>query len=402
MEPDSRPADRLQSYAAAVLIAIALGVGVATVTTSDLGNLGDDYPAFYGAGRIAAEGDWDELYEFDRQVEAQSEIFAGEPVAWYFPYPPQVALAYRPFAALPYRASYLLHTATMTMALALAIVLISPMVPLLRRRTMPALAAAAAFWPMFQAVTGGSNTTLTLLILAAAWRLVHEDHDGIAGAVLAALLYKPQYGIPLIGLFFLARGRRLLMGSLSGSAFFYAVGALVLGVRWPLEWWDRVSSFNMTDAAVNGFSAISWFGFLGNAFGTGRVGISTLALVLSATTAVALALLWYKSALALDAKIAMAVPGILLLSPHTVTHESAALLLTVAIVVNRRGTQPRWFLAVLWGLGLASLWIRTIGFSPAFVAVLLVGGWAWEAVRNDLATQSRGFDSRPLEKPTSV
>jgi hypothetical protein len=58
---------RLNVYPAAVL-AVLVGVVTLTVlagtgTLSDGKHLGGDYPAFYAAGTIAADGDWDRLDE---------------------------------------------------------------------------------------------------------------------------------------------------------------------------------------------------------------------------------------------------------------------------------------------------------------------------------------------------
>ncbi len=166
---------RLQVYPLAIIFALALAVTLGAVATADSSapaeTLGGDYPAFYGAGQIASAGDWDSLYDFDRQVEAQAGLHptSDGAVARFYAYPPQVAAVYQPLAGLDYHWSYLLHTMVMALLLWSSVLLVRPMIPRLRGRVALAVAAALLFWPMFRAVTGGSNTALTVLLVAAAW-----------------------------------------------------------------------------------------------------------------------------------------------------------------------------------------------------------------------------------------
>ena len=132
-------AERLERAARAVLVAfvVAFLVTVATGSGSSTaaGRLGGDYPAFYSAGRIVLEGDASRLYEPGRQEQAQNDLFGGEHDGFlYFAYPTPVAALYTPFAALPYRLSYALHTLLMAGALVLALRVLRPIVPMLGRR----------------------------------------------------------------------------------------------------------------------------------------------------------------------------------------------------------------------------------------------------------------------------
>lgn len=61
------------------------------------------------------------------------------------------------------------------------------------------------YYPLFRAVTGGVNTPVSLLLIALRWRMAKENRDFLAKVFLGLLLFKPQYAVPLIGLFFLAK-----------------------------------------------------------------------------------------------------------------------------------------------------------------------------------------------------
>ena len=117
----------LYSRAALLAVVAAFTISVIGATGADTvsGRLGGDFPAFYAAGSIVADGDWNELYSADRQVEAQSALFPEADGSYlYFAYPPHVAPLYRPLAALDYRLAYAVHTVAMVAALLVALSLI--------------------------------------------------------------------------------------------------------------------------------------------------------------------------------------------------------------------------------------------------------------------------------------
>lgn len=373
---------RLTIYPIAIIFALALGVVAGGWLLESNGQIyGGDYPAFYGAGSIAMDGDWDQLYELDRQVEAQGGLRPPEdgPSARYFAYPPQVALAYLPFAAIGYYWSYIAHTLLMGLLLWGAVLLARPMVPWLRGRVALATAAAMLFWPMFRTVTGGSNTALTLFLIVAGWRLVQEDRQIAAGVVLSGLLYKPQIAIPLVGLFLLARYWRVLVGAVAGASVFYLLGAALRGWGWVTEWLDVASEFGRIDAELNGHSAISFVGFAENLFGAGMSPPVAFAWLFAIATALLLSWFWWRSFEGnLERLLAITMPGLLLLSLHAMSHDGAIVVLTAAVGVALWSRQ-RWmpWVVAIWVLGASQMFIKQLGWSPGFPMLLLVMWWGW-------------------------
>lgn len=369
---------RLKVYPLAILVAMAVGLVVlglqANSSDAPAQTVGGDFPAFYGAGVIAADGDWDNLYDFDRQAAAQASLQEEDGTVRYFAYPPQVAAVHAPLAAFEYGTAYLLYTALMFGLLVLAIKLAEPMVPWLKGRTVLASAVALSFWPMLRAVTGGSNTALSLLLIVAAWRLVHDDRQFAAGLVLAGLLFKPQLAIPLVGLMLIIGLRRLVAGATVGAVAFYLSGIPFGGAAWPLDWWETARAFNVIDSEVNGYSSVSWLGFLENALGVGETAPVVVGWSLAMATVLALVWLWRRSGAGhLPELLAVAMPGILLLSPHALSHDTAILLVTFAIL-HKNDRLPRWLVVTSWSLAAAQIFIRALGFSPGFFLLLLV---AW-------------------------
>ena len=105
-----RATPRLTVYARAaafaVLAAFVLSVAAGAGGEAAAGRLGGDYPAFFAAGSIVADGDWESLYEPARQLEAQQQLFpASDSDFLYFADPPYVAALDRPLAAIDYRLS---------------------------------------------------------------------------------------------------------------------------------------------------------------------------------------------------------------------------------------------------------------------------------------------------------
>ncbi|MDJ0496186.1 MAG: glycosyltransferase family 87 protein [Acidimicrobiia bacterium] len=380
----------MKAYPIAVLVALGLAVVLGVIGAAESSappdGFGGDYPAFYGAGKIAADGDWDSLYSLDRQIEAQRGLHPvsdGE-VARFFAYPPQVAWLYQPLAGIDYYWSYLIHVLLMAAALCAAAFLAQPMIPWLRGRILPAIAAALLFWPMFRTITGGSNTAFTLLALVAAWRLIHDGHPYAGGLVLAVLLYKPQFAIPMIGLFLLQRQWRVVQGAAVGGVLFYLSGAVIRGWGWVGEWLDVASEFGRVDAELNGHSSISFIGFAENIFGVGLSVPVLIAWVLAALTVVVLSWLWWRTPTAdLAPLMAITMPGVLLLSLHAMSHDGALVVVTAAVAVGawpRRAWLP--WLAAIWLLGASQAFIQQLGFSPGLPMLLIALTMGWRLVAN--------------------
>ena len=193
---------RVTRVAVAVLVALALAAVVSVLgrdgSEAPGGRLGGDLPAFYGAGRIAADGDWDALHDAGTQVAAQADLGETQGEYLYFAYPPQVAAAYRTLVPFGYRAAHLLHTLLMAGAVLASVWLARPMFGWLRRLPLVVpFAVAVTLYPLLRAVMGGQNSALTLLLFVAVLRLEYEHRPIASGAVAGLLLYKPQFGIPL-------------------------------------------------------------------------------------------------------------------------------------------------------------------------------------------------------------
>lgn len=371
----------LYSRAALFAFVVALAVSIIGSTGADTvsGRLGGDFPAFYAAGSIVADGDWADLYDPDRQIEAQAELFGDAEGSYlYFAYPPHAAPMYRPLAAVDYRVAYAIHTLVMAAALVVALALVRPMLRVAREHFELIATGALLCYPMLRAVTGGQNTALSLLAIAATWRLLDDERDVAAGLVLALLLYKPQLAVPLIGLALIARRWRAVAGAAAGAAVVWAFGAAVMGADWVGRWWGDVADFAAADADINGHNAISWIGVGDALFGAGSATAALIGWPLVAATVLGLVWLWSRPDVELATRVAVATTGVILISPHAMFYDAGLLVLPALVAIDRLPRlDPRTLRTIifLWAAAWLHLLADPIGLAPLFLVTLATAAW---------------------------
>jgi hypothetical protein len=195
------------------------------------GLLGGDFIAYYGAGRQALAGNWENLYTLPAQLQVQqalllhSGLAMGRPAIIPFDYPPPAALLFLPLAALPPQGSLALWFAVnigliyvswhlMVSQLDVAFVGVSkhwwsasPLVPFL-------------FLPVDWGLLSGQPVGFMLLFAELSFLALLAKRDVRGGIWLGLLaLFKPQLVlVPLLGLLFLRRPRAIVGIALTGLA----------------------------------------------------------------------------------------------------------------------------------------------------------------------------------------
>ncbi len=370
---------RLRMYPLAGLIGLALGFAIYVSTFGDteqlVDRLGGDYPAFYAAGRIVAAGDAEELYSGERQIAEQQGLLSGreEGLGLPFVYPPFVAAAYAPLALLPYRASYVVYTLLLCLAVVGSVALLRGCLPWVGRYPFAMALLALTFLPFFSAVTGGQNTAVTLLIFAAGLHFAWRGQDLAAGACLGLLFYKPQFAVIFLGLFVLARRWRIAGGMLLTAALLYAAGAAVSGWDWPLRWQRSLAAFLAANQDANPEREVSWLGVSQALLGQG----APLALALGGGAALATAAglawaFWAGRFAGLPLLMGLAVAGALLIPPHVMPYDVGLLLLPVAVLAERWKAAVVPLVLLLWVGAFSAVYTGEIGACPLHVLVVIV------------------------------
>jgi alpha-1,2-mannosyltransferase len=362
------PKALLGALAVAFLFVIVAGSG----SDGTAGRVGGDFPAFYSAGTIVADGNIDNLWDPVTQQAAQADLLGDEDGFIMFPYAPHVAGAYAGLAQLPFRMAYAVHTLAMVGFLVAALHLLRPVIPTIDRWWWLTLAGVLAAYPVFVGIGGGQNTALTLFLVAAIWRSLADGHDGLAGIAAAVLLFRPQYALPLIGLMFLGGHWRAVRSAAIGGLVVYAINTALLGPLWLTTWLDQVRPLLEADADVNAVNEIAPIGFLHALLGTDSLIALVFGALVSAAAIGVLVWTWWRSSLDLGARMAITTAGLLLIGPHTIYYDSSLLLFSVLLLLDRRLMSPA-LVAVAWAAGLIHLGKGLVDASP--LALVVVGAF---------------------------
>lgn len=363
----------LRVYPRAVAGALVCTV-VVIAAGGGTGRLGGDLPAFYGAGRIVLEGDVAHLYSHQRQYAAQQGLFpAAQSHGYlYFPYPPFVALPYVLLALLPFAAAYAIHVGAMAAALVAATRIATRALCPPAGSTAAVLAGAATFFPLFRAVSGGQNTTLSLLVVVAGMALVERRRDFRAGLVMGVLWFKPQLAVTFAGLWLIERRPRAVLGTLVSGALLYAAGSALAGPAWPAWWWrEGVTSFDGRDQAVNAANSVGFLGVAEAVFGTGTPWALVTGLTLAACTAALLAVMAFRGGPStLWARAAATAVGCVLLSPHAMYYDAGLGALPLLLTIAHGTPAERRAALGLWGIAFLHPLAPGLGVTPVFVSLV--------------------------------
>jgi hypothetical protein len=350
-------AERLTLYPRALVVALVLAVGFGALSADGArlptgGRLGGDYAAFHAVGRIVLAGDVAHLYEEGAQAAAQADLHPGEPHAYLaFAYPPFVAAAAAPLAAIPFPAAWAVHTAFMAACLAVALRLLRPRWPAALDHPSAQFAAALTFYPMFRSVLGGQNTALSALCLAMAWRAVGEGRPAAAGAAAALLCFKPQFGLPLLALLTLWRPS-VWRGAAPVLMALWAAGAAVAGPGWVTWWWGSIGAFYLRDRVVDAPNSVGLLGSLEALIGPGDPRALALGAIATLAVASVAAFVWWRQRGSLDARMALTAVTLVLVPPHSLYYDAGlAAFAGLWWTASGRGRRA----AAFWALGFLSM-----------------------------------------------
>lgn len=369
---------RVKWYSRGALFALAVAFVAILLsgsgTTSLTGRIGGDYPAFYAAGQIIADGKADSLYSPSLQRDYQKPLLGDESGFLPFVYPPQFAIAYVPLSQLPYRLSYAVHTLLMVAALALACLLIRRIYPRLVEKPELLFFLALTAYPILRSIMGAQNTALSLLLIVLIWyKVLHNKHYQ-AGIFLGLLFFKPQFALPLTGLFLLSGRWRVWVSAGATVAVLYAASTAVIGVAWVGDWLDLATTFSRLDAQVNFGELVSWQGFTRALMGAGSGLAGGLGWGLSAATVVGISWIWFRGGRKADfsSQLALASICIVLISPHTLYYDTGIALIAVVVVLNRMDPVSPSLILGVWAMGLLQLLSPAAGVSLVFAPMVLI------------------------------
>jgi len=205
------------------------------------------------------------------------------------------------------------------------------------------------------------------LCLAAVVRCAEMRRDLAAGFLLALCTAKPHLFL-LVPVVLIARRRWRIVGSaVAGTVGLLAIGTAAAGVDWPLHWLAVLKTLSRESDPGHGLARCP------SLFQFGMNGV-TFALALT-VAAVFGALIWRSRTL--EAGIAIAVIGGILIAPHTAVYDLPLLL--VALPVLPLAGWTRWIRIGLltplpyWALLRAAPWNAVL--PVMLLAAVMASGW---------------------------
>lgn len=197
-----------------------------------------DFTIYYMSGLLLRNGQGSDLYNPATQYRTQL-TFANVPKRHGpLPYnhPPFEALLFLPFTLLGYWPAYLLWTALNLIMLAVILIIL--------RRQFPQLAAvspfifamgATAFFPVAFGIFEGQDVILLLLFFALAVVSLDRGDDAVAGAFLAAGLFRPHLVVPVVVLLAVRRWR-VFLGFAPVALVLAGISVTITGRHGPLDY----------------------------------------------------------------------------------------------------------------------------------------------------------------------
>jgi len=351
------------------------------------GNLrGPDFFNFYAAAKLFVTNGGSAVYDIAMQRQVELQITGADPsrfiVLPYF-HPPYYTLLIAPLAYLDYRNAYYVMAAfNALLVAALVAILVKSSLRLQGRGWMVAAAMIAGFFPLFVTVLQGQSDLVVLVPLAGAYAAWAKGRYGMAGALSALALSKPQL-LLLIPILFLARRSWRALASFAGVLLALGVISVAgFGFGPVITYLTSVGTWAITGHLPNSGQLVytdpavySLRNILEAVPGGGKVVAFVILVLLLAL--VALSLSWRPDKPRLD--FALAIAASLVLSPHQNVHDLALLVIPgFALADLALAGQLRWphvAVAVLFFAYAAIDLTLAINFWSAAVGALAVAGY---------------------------
>jgi len=248
-----------------------------------------DFTIYYTGARLLRNGQASALYNLGTQYRTQL-TFTHVPIRQGpLPYnhPPFETILFVPFTLLKYWPAYLVWTALNLIMLAASVVLL--------RRQFPQLAAvppivlglgATAFFPVAIGLIQGQDVILLLFLFVLAIICLERGNDAVAGALLAAGLFRPHLVVPLVVLLAIRRWR-ILLGFVPVALLLVGISVAIMGWSVPFDYVRFVLRVERTGAGGFGPHAVpNLRGLIADLPGLSFSGRVTAVLVLASSVVV--------------------------------------------------------------------------------------------------------------------
>ena len=188
-----------------------------------------DFVLYYSGAKIINDGNGAQLYDLEVQRKYQKEFGVGyrRDQALPFNHPPYELLVLLIPAKFSFPVAHALWAAVNTLLLAVVLLRLFPFVEA-RHRFLFGL-MLFAYFPTITALKMGQDSIITIFLLVETLVSLKRKRYAIAGGLLALGLYKPQFVLPLVGIFLLHRRWSSIFGFLSTGLLLGAISLAMVG-----------------------------------------------------------------------------------------------------------------------------------------------------------------------------
>jgi len=324
---------------------------------------GSDFPDFYCAARMVAEGHGRQLYDAPLQRQYQQR-YAGR-VGTLYIHPPFEAAIYLTLAWLPLKSAYLLWFLINLGFLAAAVrILVDEVHASWDWRI--SLVASLTFVPALLCLQQGQDSLLLLLLITLLFRSLRRQRAFTAGCWLALGLFKFQIVLPMALVLFLAHARKA--GIRLGQGFI-AVALALSGFSALISGWSVFSVYprflahlpEQPFAGINPEAMANFRGLIYVLFRGESKWSTAVVLALSLCALLRAITVWRRASYLPNQTAGIAVRDLafantvifaLLASYHLNPHDLSLLLLPVALLAMRLLGKAAGWSASDWGLAL--------------------------------------------------
>lgn len=220
-----------------------------------------DFPGFYAPAVILNEYSGARLYDFQLQADIENKYWPElKGTTFRFVYPPFYAAALSPLSFFGPQSAKVVLSLLMLISLFGVIRCGREFIPIFREAPLFSLAYLVSLFPNAVSIVGAQNMALTLLLYTAgAASIIRGSKRGeiFGGFLFGLLFYKPQFGIVVAASVLFLRRRNVILGYLLSAALLYAVGAIVMGLNWPIAWIQIVTQFGTGNMSQHAHIMIS-------------------------------------------------------------------------------------------------------------------------------------------------
>ena len=304
-----------------------------------------DFVYFYSVGLILNHNPPSDLYDYGLQKEVFAQVQPLGRSGSYgpSPYPPYVAMFFRPLARLEFMKAYRIWTAvTLVLYVAGLSLLIFHFFPKDRLKQSSLFCFALCFWPfMARTLLNGQLAAVGFFAMALALFLEDSGRPYASGFALATCLYKPTLLLLILPMLLVIRRFKTLAGFVLGGTALVALTTWVEGFAiWPA--FVRMSSHVPGFRPFLQFDDYVDFGSFGSMIAHGARLARIVVAYVAAAACVYLAGAWWRArrwALDKPATLlwATTLTWTLLLNVYTPIYDSILVVISVIVTVAAMG-----------------------------------------------------------------